>query len=132
MKQRDLAKASTAYERAIELGSHFISTLQSLAETHIKAERLSAAETVYRRALDASLEDREYDRALRSIWKLYDDKDQQEKGIAILEKLKLGFDKKGQTKAVLLELLGDAYKEADDTEKQMLSTRIGWQSVKKR
>ena len=68
---------------------------------------------------------------LRGIWKLYDDKDQQEKGIAILEELKLGFAKKGQTKAVLLELLGDAYKEADDT-KQAEALYAEWLAIRQK
>ena len=58
-----LAKASTAYERAIELDPTSYQLYSLLAETHIKSDRLSAAEAVYRRALEASLEDREYDRA---------------------------------------------------------------------
>ena len=112
-----LAKASAAYERAIELDPTSYQLYDLSAQTYMKGDRLPEAEAMYRRALDASLEDREYDRALRALWKLYADKDQEDKGIATLEELKLAFDKKGQTSAVLLELLGDAYKEADNTEK---------------
>ncbi len=112
-----LAKAGAAYEKAIELEPTSYQFYSSLAQTHVKADRLSEAETVYRRALDASLEERDYNSALRGIWKLYADADQENKGITVLEELKLAFNEKERTNAVLLELLGDAYKEADDTEK---------------
>ena len=112
-----LAKASAAYEKAIELEPTSYEYYSSLAQTHVKGDRLSDAEAVYRRALDASLEQREYDGALRGIWKLYADKDQEDQGIAVLEELKPIFTKKGRKNVVLFELLGDAYKEADDAEK---------------
>ncbi len=112
-----LAKATAAYEKAINLEPTSYQLYDLLAQTYMKGDRLSEANAVYRRALDASLEDREYDRALRAMWKLYADKDQEDKGITILEELKSAFDQKGQTRAVLLELLGDAYKETDNAEK---------------
>ena len=112
-----LAKASEAYQKAIDLDPTSYQLYNLLAQTYVKGDRRSEAEAVYRRALDASLEDREYDSALRGLWKLYADKDQEDKGIAILEELKPAFDKKGQTPTVLLELLGDAYKEVDNEEK---------------
>ena len=112
-----LAKASTAYERAIELEPTSYQLYRLLAQTYVKKDQLSEAEAVYRRALDTPLEDHEHNSALRGLWKLYADKDQVDKGIAILEELKLTFDKKGQINAVLLELLGNAYKEAGNSEK---------------
>ena len=108
-----LVKAGAAYEKAIELDPTSYEFYRSLAQTHAKADRLSEAEVVYRQALDASLEEHDYNRALRGLWKLYADKDQEDKGIAILEALKPKMPKN----AVLLELLGDAYKEAGNTEK---------------
>ena len=59
------------------------------------------------------LKSSEHDAAIRGIWKLYADKDQKGNGIAVLEALKPKMD----TSPVLLELLGDAYKEAGDAEK---------------
>ena len=112
-----LAKAGAAYEKAIELEPTSYQSYSSLAQTHVKADRLSEAEAVYRRALDASLEDHEYSSALRGIWKLYADADQEDKGIAVLEEVRSDFDEKERTNAMLLELLGDAYKEAEDAEK---------------
>lgn len=108
-----LAKASAAYEKAIELEPTSYEFYSLLAQTYVKSERFSDAEGVYRRALDASLEERDYNRALRGIWELYADTEQNDKGIAALEELK----PKMKKNAVLLELLGDAYKEADNTEK---------------
>ena len=108
-----LAKAITAYEKAIELEPTSYQHYSLLAQTFVKGDQLSEAEAVYRRALDASLEEHEYNSMLRGLWKLYADKDQKDRGIAILEELKPKMPKS----AVLLELLGDAYKEADDAEK---------------
>ena len=112
-----LAKAGAAYEKAIELEPTSYQSYSSLAQTHVKADRLSEAEAIYRRALEASLEDHEYSSALRGIWKLYADADQEGKGIAVLEEVRSDFDEKERTNAMLLELLGDAYKEAEDAVK---------------
>ena len=108
-----LAHAAAAYEKAIQLEPTSYELYNLLAQTHEKADRLSEAEAVYRQALDASLEENENNAVVRSIWKLYADKDQKDKGIAVLEELrpKIG------TSASLLELLGDAYKAAGDAEK---------------
>ena len=108
-----LAKASSAYEKAIALEPTSYEFYNLLAQTHVKADRFSEAEAVYRRALEASLEKHDYNSALRGIWKLYTDQEQNDKGIAVLEELKPKMVKN----AVILELLGDAYKEADNTEK---------------
>ena len=108
-----LAKAATAYEKAIELDPTTYQFYNLLAGIYTKGDRLSEVTMVYRRALDASLEEHEYNSALQGLWKLYADKEQKDKGIAILEELKPKMHKS----AVLLGLLGDAYKEMDDTEK---------------
>ena len=108
-----LDQAAAAYEKAIQLEPTSYELYNLLAQTHKKANQLSEAEVVYRQALEASLEDSEHDAAIQSIWKLYADKDQKDKGVAVLEELrpKIG------TSAALLELLGDAYKAAGDAEK---------------
>ena len=104
-------------KKAIELEPTSYQFYSLLARIYAKGDQLSEAEAVYRRALDASLEEHEYNSALQGLWKLYADKDQKDRGIVILEELKPIFDEKRQKSAVLLELLGDAYKEADNTEK---------------
>ena len=101
--------AVAAYKKAIELEPTSYQAYDLLAQTYVKADRLAEAEAVYRRALGASLEEHDYNGALRGIWKLYADAEQQDTGIAVLEELK----SKVPTNAVRLELLGDAYKEAD-------------------
>ncbi|RKU15907.1 hypothetical protein C6503_13355 [Candidatus Poribacteria bacterium] len=108
-----LTRAAAAYQKAVQLEPTSYELYNLLAQTHEKADRLSEAEAVYRQALDASLEESEHDAVVRSIWKLYADKDQKDKGVAVLEELrpKIG------TSASLLELLGDAYKAAGDAEK---------------
>ena len=108
-----LTQAAAAYQKAVQLEPTSYELYNLLAQTHEKADQLSEAEAVYRQALEASLEDSEHDAVIRSIWKLYADKDQRDKGIAVLEELrpKIG------TSTSLLELLGDAYKAAGDAEK---------------
>ena len=108
-----LMQAAAAYQKAIQLEPTSYELYNLLAETHVKADQLSEAEEVYHQALEAPLEESEHDAVIRSIWKLYADKDQKDKGIAVLEELrpKLG------TSVSLLELLGDAYKAAGDAEK---------------
>ena len=108
-----LEKASAAYEKAIELEPTSYEFYNLLAQSYEKGDRLPDAEAVYRRALEVSLEEHDYNRALRGIWKLYTDQEQNDKGIAVLEELK----PKMKKNAVILELLGDAYKDAGDAEK---------------
>ena len=108
-----LTQAAIAYEKAIQLEPTSYELYNLLAQTHEKADRLSEAEAVYRQALDASLEESEHNAAIRGLWKLYADKDQKNKGIAVLEELRPSME----TSVSLLELLGDAYKEAGDAEK---------------
>ena len=102
-----------AYEKALALEPTSSELYHQLARTCAEGDQLSEAEATYRRALDASLEDNEYDSAIRGIWKLYNDREQRDKGIAILESLKPKMEKS----AVLHELLGAAYKEAGEVEK---------------
>ncbi len=108
-----LTKAAAAYEKALALEPTSYELYHQLAWTHAKGDQLSEAEATYRRALDSSLEDNEYDSAVRGIWKLYNDREQRDKGVAILESLKPRMEKS----AVLHELLAAAYKEAGETEK---------------
>ena len=108
-----LTHAAAAYEKAIQLEPTSYELYTLLAQTHVKADRLSEAEAVYHQALEVSLEESEHGTALRSLWKLYADTDQKDKGIAILEELR----PKMEASAVLLELLADAYNEAGNAEK---------------
>ena len=122
-----LAKAAAAYEKALALEPTSSELYHQLAWTHAKDDQLSEAEATYRRALDASLEDNEYDSAIRGIWKLYSDREQRDKGVAILESLK----PKMEESAVLYELLGAAYKEAGETEKAN-ATYTKWLEIRQK
>ena len=108
-----LTQAAAAYQKAIQLEPTSYELYNLLAQTHVKADQLSAAEAVYRQALDASLEESEHNAVIRELWQLYADRDQKNKGIAILEELRPSME----TSVSLLELLGDAYKAAGDAEK---------------
>ena len=122
-----LAEAVAAYEKALTLEPTSYELYHQLARVHAEGDRLSEAEATYRRALDASLEDNEYDSAIRGIWRLYNDKEQKDKGIAILESLKPKMEKR----AVLHELLGAAYKEAGESEKAN-ATYTKWLEIRQK
>ncbi len=122
-----LAKAAAAYEKALALEPTSSELYHQLAWTHAKDDQLSEAEATYRRALDASLEDNEYDSVIRGIWKLYSDREQRDKGVAILESLK----PKMEESAILYELLGAAYKEAGETEKAN-ATYTKWLEIRQK
>ena len=122
-----LAEAVAAYEKALALEPTSYELYYQLARTHVKSDRLSEAEATYRRALDASLEDNEYDSAIRGIWTLYNDKELRDTGIAILESLKPKMEKS----AVLHELLGAAYKDAGESEKAN-TTYTKWLEIRQK
>jgi tetratricopeptide (TPR) repeat protein len=112
-KARQLAKTVALYKKAIKIVPTSFELHYLLATTYAALDQSSEAEVVYRRALDLSLKAHEHDSVLRSIWELYADHGQQDKGIAILEELKSELE----TSLVLHELLGNAYKAAGDSEK---------------
>ena len=106
-----LEQAAAAYEQAIQLEPDAYELYRLLARIHTKSERLSDAEAVYRRALEASLTQSEHDAAVKAILQLYTDNEQEDKHIAFLEELK----PKMENSVTLYELLGDAYSKAGDT-----------------
>ena len=108
-----LAQAAAAYEKAIQLDPNSYELYRLLAQIYKRGEHPLDAEKVYRRALDTSLTQSEYDAAVRAILNLYTDEEHAEKHIALLEALK----PKMANSAALHELLGDAYKKVGDTEK---------------
>ena len=112
-----LAQTAAAYEQAIQVEPDAYELYRLLARTYTKGgEPLNAVGT-YRRALDASLEQGEYDAAVKAILNLYTDAEQEDKHIAFLEELK----PKMENSATLHELLGDAYKKVGDTEKAKIA-----------
>ena len=84
-----------------------------LADTYKKQVHLSKAEAVYRRALEAPLTSTEHDSAVTAISEFYSGEAHADKRIAVLEELST----KTEESAALYKILGDAYREAGDTEK---------------
>ncbi|MXV73602.1 tetratricopeptide repeat protein, partial [Candidatus Poribacteria bacterium] len=112
-----LTEATAAYEKAIQFDPNSYELYRLLAQIYKNGEHPLDAEQVYRRALDASLTQSEYDTAVKAILNLYDDEKQEDKHIALLEEL----TPKMPNSTALHELLGDAYKKAGDTEKAKIA-----------
>ena len=112
-KPERLTKAAAAYEKAITLEPTAYMSYSQLADTYKKQADLSKAEAVYRRALDARLTAAEHDAAVTAISELYRGEAHADKRVAVLEELST----KTEKSAALYKMLGDAYKEAADTEK---------------
>ncbi len=108
-----LVQAAAAYEKAIQLDPNSYELYRLLAQIYKRGEHPLDAEKVYRRALDTSLTQSEYDAAVKAILNLYTDEEQVDNHIRLLEALK----PKMANSVALHELLGDAYKKAGDTEK---------------
>lgn len=115
--KKQLAKAAIAYEKALSQGTDYYETFRYLAEIYIKTGRIPEAEKTYMRALEVDLTQGEQNDAIRDLWKLYTEKDAADEFVTILEELK---PRMGGS-AVLHELLGDAYKNAGETEKTELA-----------
>ncbi len=120
LRLEQLAKSTSAYEKAIELKPTSYQLYDLLAKSYIKFDRASDAEKVYRRSLGVSLKQSEHDSAIRAILALYAGVGQENKHIAILEEIRQKLAKMDQS-AVLHELLGDLYKKIGDSEKAELS-----------
>ncbi len=112
-RPEQLTQATAAYESALQLEPNSYELYHLLAQTHTQADHPLNAEDVYRRALETSLTQSEYEAAAKAILNLYPDDGHPEKHIALLEELK----PKMANSAFLYEHLGDAHKKSGDTEK---------------
>ena len=108
-----LVQAAAAYESALQFDPNSYELYRLLAQIYKRGEHPLDAEKVYRRALEASLTQSEYDAAVKAILSLYTDEEQEDKHIPLLEEL----EPKMENSAALHELLGDAYKKVGNTEK---------------
>lgn len=115
-----LAKSIDAYEKAIEIDPTSYQLYDLLAQTYIKNEQPSQAETTYRRALNANFKQNEHDSAISSINGLYAGEGQEAKHIAILEEIRQNMAKMDNS-TVLHELLGDLYQKTGDAVKAELA-----------
>ena len=107
------AKTAFAYRNAIEIEPNSYEFYNLLARALAKDNQLLEAAAVYRQALGAPLEKSEHDSALRGLWWVYTDKSKHAEGVTVLEELKTEMG----ASATLHELLGDGYKETDDSAK---------------
>ncbi len=112
-----LAKAATAYEKALALDPNSYEIYRSLAEIYIKTGRLSDAEEIYLRALKADLTQSEHDGVIQSLWELYIRNGAEDEFIRLLEELR---PKMGNS-SILHKLLGDAYIDAGEEQKAKLA-----------
>ena len=116
-KTENLAKAVSYYEKAIELNPDNYRNYDLLAKLYLEQNQTSDAAFVYVRALDLPEEQVNSDAIIRTLYDLYSEEGQEDKRIAILEKIK----PKMQNNSVLHELLGDLYKKAGEAEKAELA-----------
>ena len=117
LKTEHLTKATSSYEKAIELKPDSYQNYASLAKLFVKMNQTADAEKIYRQALDASLSQSNYNSAIRAISELYAGEGQESKRIAILEEFKSIVEKS----ATLQEKLADLYKKTGETEKAELA-----------
>ncbi|MCG9127607.1 tetratricopeptide repeat protein [Candidatus Poribacteria bacterium] len=126
---QQLPKSIDAYEKAIELDKSSYKLYDLLAKSYIKNAQPLQAEETYRRALDATLIQNEYDSAINSIIRLYPNEGQEDKHIALLEEIRQKFQKMDNS-AVLHELLGDLYNKTGNSEKAELNY-AKWLKIRK-
>ena len=124
-QETGLEQAAAAYQKAIQLEPTTYELYRLLAQTYRKGKQPLEAETVYRRALDASLTQSEHEAALQAILDLYTNKEQEAKYIPLLEELKPRMEKS----AVLHKLLGDAYTKTGDAEKAEIAY-VEWAKIR--
>ena len=117
LENENFAKVKSLYEKAIELEPTSYQSYGLLAKFLLKSNLKLDAEALYRRALDAPLNQGNHNSAIRAISELYAGEEQTDKRIAILEEIK----PKMEGSVVLHELLGDLYKKVGSPEKAELA-----------
>ena len=117
LENENFAKVKSLYEKAIELEPTSYQSYDLLAKFLLKSNLKLDAEALYRRALDAPLNQGNHNSAIRAISELYAGEEQTDKRIAILEEIK----PKMEGSVVLHELLGDLYKKVGSPEKAELA-----------
>ena len=116
-ENENLAKATAAYEKALELKPTSYSYYDVVAKSYLKSDRVSDAEKLYRQALDAPLSQSNHESAVRAIAGLYSKEGQEEKRIAVLEE----FKPRMESRAFMHQLMAETYKKLEDTEKSKLA-----------
>ena len=116
-ENENLAKATAAYEKALELKPNSYSHYDVLAKSYLKSDRVSNAEKLYRQALDAPLSQSNHESAVRAIAGLYSEEGQEDKRIAVLEE----FKPRMESRAFMHQLMAETYEKLEDTEKSKLA-----------
>ena len=122
-----LQEAATVYEKALTRDTNSYEIFRSLAEIYIRTGRLSDAENIYLRALEADLTQSEHDDAIQVLHKFSVVNGTKEEFINLLEKLR----PKMEGSAILHQLLGDAYKNAGEEQKAELAYSQWLKIIKK-
>ncbi len=117
LKNENLTKAASYYEKAIKLKPTIYQYYDRLAKLYTDQNRISDAAFVYLQALDVPFGQTTHKTLIRAISELYADKGQEDKLITILEKM----EPKMQESGLLYELLGDLYKKTGDSDKAALA-----------
>ncbi|MDE0315700.1 MAG: tetratricopeptide repeat protein [Candidatus Poribacteria bacterium] len=122
-----LQEAATVYEKALTRDTNSYEIYRSLAEIYIRTGRLSDAEKIYLRALEADLTQSEHDDAIQVLHKFSVVNGTKEEFIILLEKLR----PKMEESAILHQLLGDAYKNAGEEEEAKIAYSQ-WLKIRKK
>lgn len=108
-----LERSITSYQIAIGLEPKSYQLYDRLAQTFVLAGQTAKAEETYQKALDEPLKLSDHNSAIRAISKLYTGDGNDEKLIAILERI----ESQIQNSVFLYKLLGDLYKQVGETDK---------------
>ena len=117
IKNENLTKAASYYEKAIKLKPSIYQYYDRLAKLYMDQNQISDAVFVYLRALDVPFRQVTHNSFIHAISEFYAEKGQEDKIITILEKM----EPKMQESVVLYEILGDLYKKTGDSDKAALA-----------
>ncbi len=111
-------KAKAYYEKSLELEPNSYQNYDRLAKHYLKSNNKTEAETIYLRALETPLSQSNYLSAVQAMSSLYSEESQEQKLIAILEKI----EHKLTNSAAFHDQLASLHKKIGDTEKTEAAT----------
>ncbi len=109
----DIEKAAKAYEKALSLEPTSYQLFDAIAKTYKLMKNPTKAESVYRQALQTSLEPTEHDEIVKSLLDLYPGATHADKRLELLNELSA----QSTNSPLLQRLSGDNYLAAGDTDK---------------
>ena len=119
--------AANIFKERIKEDVNNLSAYLSLAEIHMRKNRFADAEKIYLSTLELDLSESEQDVIMTELQKLFNLRNANEEFIKLLEELK----PRMEGSAILHELLGDAYMQAEEEEKAQTAYRQ-WLRIQKR